>query len=289
MARGISNQTRSVNQLTFHEKDAAQNGLFVAHLESVSVETSNNAENKDFSGLDVPRLVFHFASNHANTTEVRHAYLSLFPVPSNVNTIENGTEAWRVNSVFAWIKHILDVFYLRTRAFTAEEEKALILAVDDTDENGDYVAVDPETVLAAYKTLFENVASMMNGTFKKLAEGETAKPCYKNENGKPLPCWIKLLRHRKQNNRWRNVTPNGDLGFDSFVGSGAVELVKKDAGPAILRIDPVKESITPKETKVAPTVGAAGNPMGMGGVVPPMGMGGTDGGAYSAAGEEMPF
>lgn len=289
MARGISNQTRSVNQLQFHEKDATQSGLFVAHLENVSVETSNNNENKDFSGLDIPRLVFHFASNHTENNEKRHAYLTLFPVPSNVNTIETGTEAWRVNSVFAWIKHMLDVFYLRTRAFTTDEEKALILAINDVDENGEYVAVDPETVLAAYKALFENVANMMNGTFKKLAEGETPKPCYKNENGKFLPCWIKLLRHRKVNNRWRNITPNGDLGFDSFVGNGAVELIKKDLPATVLRLDISKESITPKETKIAPVAGNQTNMIGLGGVVPSMGINEQSSGAYAAAGEEMPF
>ena len=30
--RGVSNETKAVSQLKFHEKDAAQNGLFIGHL-----------------------------------------------------------------------------------------------------------------------------------------------------------------------------------------------------------------------------------------------------------------
>ena len=37
LKRGVSNQTQAVNQLKFHEKDAAQNGLFVGHLDTVSL------------------------------------------------------------------------------------------------------------------------------------------------------------------------------------------------------------------------------------------------------------
>ena len=36
--RGVSNKTQAVAQLKFHEKDAAQNGLFVGHLEEVRVD-----------------------------------------------------------------------------------------------------------------------------------------------------------------------------------------------------------------------------------------------------------
>ena len=91
--RGVSNKTQAVTQLKFHEKDAAQNGLFVGHLESVSVEWFTDANGKEFTGEKVPRLVFHFTSNHANASEKRHVYQSLIPVPSNVNTIPEGIES----------------------------------------------------------------------------------------------------------------------------------------------------------------------------------------------------
>ena len=289
--RGVSNKTQAVAQLKFHEKDAAQNGLFVGHLEEVRVDWSNNADSKSFTGMSIPRLTFHFASNHANASEKRHVYQTLFPVESNVNTIPGGSEDWKVNNVFNWIKHILDVFYLKGREMTEAEEDALSLTFEDFDENGEYVSVEVEDVIAGYRAIFENAAAMLNGSFE-LADGETAKPVYKTSDGKFIPCWLKLLRHKKHKGDWINVGANGDLAFDSFIGNGVVELLKKDCPPTVLRLDLAKESITPKETKKTPTIGAPG--MGapaMGGVMagtPTMGMP-VDNGAFQAAGEEMPF
>lgn len=289
--RGVSNKTQAVAQLKFHEKDAAQNGLFVGHLEEVRVDWSNNADAKSFTGMSIPRLTFHFASNHANASEKRHVYQTLFPVESNVNTIPGGSEDWRVNNVFNWIKHILDVFYLKGREMTETEEDALSLTFEDFDENGEYVSVEVEDVIAGYRAIFENAAAMLNGSFE-LADGETAKPVYKTSDGKFIPCWLKLLRHKKRKGDWINVGANGDLAFDGFIGNGVVELLKKDCPPTVLRLDLAKESITPKETKKTPTIGAPtmGAPA-MGGVMagaPTMGMP-VDNGAFQAAGEEMPF
>lgn len=289
--RGVSNKTQAVAQLKFHEKDAAQNGLFVGHLEEVRVDWSNNADAKSFTGMSIPRLTFHFASNHANASEKRHVYQTLFPVESNVNTIPGGSEDWRVNNVFNWIKHILDVFYLKGREMTEAEEDALSLTFEDFDENGEYVSVEVEDVIAGYRAIFENAAAMLNGNFE-LADGEVAKPVYKTSDGKYIPCWLKLLRHKKRKGDWINVGANGDLAFDGFIGNGVVELLKKDCPPTVLRLDLAKESITPKETKKTPTIGAPG--MGapaMGGVMagaPSMGMP-VDNGAFQAAGEDMPF
>lgn len=289
--RGVSNKTQAVAQLKFHEKDAAQNGLFVGHLEEVRVDWSNNAEAKSFTGISIPRLTFHFASNHANASEKRHVYQTLFPVESNVNTIPGGSEDWRVNNVFNWIKHILDVFYLKGREMTEAEEDALSLTFEDFDENGEYVSVEAEDVIAGYRAIFENAAAMLNGSFD-LADGEVAKPVYKTSDGKFIPCWLKLLRHKKRKGDWINVGANGDLAFDGFIGNGVVELLKKDCPPTVLRLDLAKESITPKETKKTPTIGAPG--MGapaMGGVMagaPTMNMP-VDNGAFQAVGEEMPF
>lgn len=289
--RGVSNKTQAVAQLKFHEKDAAQNGLFVGHLEEVRVDWSNNADAKSFTGMPISRLTFHFASNHANASEKRHVYQTLFPVESNVNTIPGGSEDWRVNNVFNWIKHILDVFYLKGREMTEAEEDALSLTFEDFDENGEYVPVKVEDVIAGYRAIFENAAAMLNGSFE-LADGEVAKPVYKTSDGKYIPCWLKLLRHKKRKGDWINVGANGDLAFDGFIGNGVVELLKKDCPPTVLRLDLAKESITPKETKKTPTIGAPG--MGapaMGGVMagaPSMGMP-VDNGAFQAAGEDMPF
>lgn len=289
--RGVSNKTQAVAQLRFHEKDAAQNGLFIGHLEEVRIDWSNSEESKSFTGMNVPRLTIHFASNHANASEKRHVYQTLFPVESNVDTIPGGKDEWKVNNTFNWIKHILDVFYLKGREMTPAEEDALSLTFEDYDDEGQYVTVEPETVIEGYRAIFENAAAMLNGTWQ-IADDATPKPVYKDANGKFIPCWLKLLRHKKRKGDWINVGQNGELAFDSFIGSGVVELLKKDCPPVIIRLDLAKESITPKETKKTPTIGAPGmTSPGMGGVMagaPMMDMPG-DMSAFNAAGEDTPF
>ena len=289
--RGVSNKTKATAQLRFHEKDAStQNGLFIGHLDTVSVDWSVNAEGKQFTGEKVPRLTLHFASNHQNPSEQRHVYYTINCVESNVNTIPDGSEEWKVNNVFNWMKHILDVYYLKGREMTEEEEAALSLPFEDYDDEGNYVAVETSDVINGYAFIFNNFAAMMNGSFN-LKDGETAKPVYKTADGKFIPAWLKLLRHKKVKGEWRNISQNGELGFDSFIGNGVVELIRKDMPPAVLRIDMAKESITPKETKKAPSIGGVNNMAAMGGVVAgsPINMGMANNSAFADAGDEMPF
>lgn len=292
LRRGVSNKTQAVSQLRFHEKDAAQNGLFIGHLDSVTVDWSQSENSKSFPNMKVPRLTFHFASNHPNINERRHVYQTLFPVESNIDTIPGGKDEWQVNNVMNWVKHILDVFYLKGRELTEEEEDALSLPFIDYDDEGNYVAIEPEEVLDGYRQLFENAAAMLNGTWN-LKDGETAKPVYKTADGKPINIWMKLLRHKKRKGEWVNVAQNGELGFDTFIGNGCIEIMKGQTAPAILRLDLAKESITPKEVKKTPNLGVAPmNPMMGGGVVaggaiPPMGAQGSE--AFNAAQDEMPF
>lgn len=299
--RGINNNRHAVNRLKFHEKDAAGNGLFVAHLDSVSVDWSVNAEAKAFTGLRVPRLTFTFASNHTNPNERRYVVKTLFPVESNVDTIPDGKDAWQVDNVLNWAKHILDILYFKGREMTPEEEDALTLTFEDftEDENGtvQYVAIEPQEVIDGYRHVFENVAAMINGTFN-LADGETAKPCYKDANGNPIPLWTKLLRAvRNRKGDWTNVDKGGELSFTGFVGSGAIEVVKGTNPPAILRIDAAKESITPKQVNKAPSVGVPQMPgVGAGMAVPGMpGLGGnpsmnpSGNAAFAGASDDLPF
>lgn len=283
--RGVTNQTQATTQLRFHEKDAANNGLFIGHLHEVKVDWSVNADGKMFTGMKVPRLTLHFTSNHSNAQEQRHVYQTLFPVESNVNTIPGGSEEWKVNNVLNWIKHILDVYYLKGRQLTEKEEDALSIPFVDFDENGEFVALDPEEILKGYATLFNNFTSMLDGKFE-LAEGETPKCYYKDANGKYISVWMKLLRHRKRKDTWINVGQNGELGFDNFIGAGAIEVQKPNTPPAILRLDLSKESITPKETKKAPTLGGM---MPGGGIIPMDAGVPTDTSAFAEAGEDMPF
>ncbi len=294
--RGVSNQTQAVAQLKFHEKDAASNGLFVGHLEDVRIDWSTNAEDGAFRGISIPRVTLHFASEHKVATEQRHVYQTIFPQPSNVDTIPGGKESWRVDNVLNWIKHILDIYYLKGRPMTPAEEDALTLNFVDYEEdaagNCVYVPVDTEKdVVPAYRTLFENFVAMMNGQFG-LEKGEVAKPCYKTADGKYLTAWLKLIRHKKVRNEWRNAGQNGELAFDGFIGNGVVELMKKENGqpvpPTVLRIDFSKESINPKETKKVPTIGAPGAMPG-GVIAGEMPMGNApDSGAFGAA-DGLPF
>lgn len=289
--RGISNETQAVNQLKFHEKDAAQNGLFIGHLEEVKVEWSAAKEDSAFAGLKLPRLTYHFTSNHANASERRHVYHTLFPIPSNIATIPGGDSEWQVNNLFRFIKHILDVYYLKGRQLSDAEQDALALSfVDYNEDTGEYIPVEPQEVLDGYATLFNNVVAIMDGTFN-LAEGETPKCCYKNADGKYIPIWMKLLRHKKTRKGWVDNVQNGELGFDSFIGAGIIEIQKPNTPPSILRLDLSKESITPKDTKKQPSIGGQGVPA-MGAVMTggmPMGMP-MDNGAFNAAGDdEMPF
>lgn len=267
--RGVSNQTKATSQLKFHEKDAAQNGLFIGRLASVEVKWST-PEKGAFTGLKTPNLVFHFTSNHTDAAELRHVYHTLFAVESTVDTANpNGQFAWRVTNVFNHIKHILDTFYLKGRDLTPEEEDALSLNfVDFDEETNEFIIVDPQEVLNAYGTLFTNVAAMLNGTYN-IEEGEIPKPCYKDANGNPVTIWLKLLRAVKTKSGWSNVNQNEELSIPNIVGTGYIERFKPNANPLIIRLDLVKESITPKAPN-KPTLGV--NPM-IGGFATPM-MGG---------------
>lgn len=291
--RGINNETKAVSQLKFHEKDAAKNGLFIGHLEDVTLNWAVGKEGTAFAGLRMPYLTFHFVSQHANAAEQRHVYNTMFPVESNIATIPGGTDDWRVSNVLNWMKHMLDTYYLKGRLMTEAEEDALTLPFCDFDDNGEYIAVDPQTVLDGYGTIFNNFIAIMNGNFN-LKEGETPRCAYKDANGKPIAVWMKLLRHRKTKKGWINVGQNGDLGFDSFVGSGAIEIFKGNGvAPSILNIDLAKESITPKDTSKTPTIGGQGMAGMMGGAVIPGGVPSgmpMDNTAFNAAGmDDMPF
>lgn len=252
--RGITNETKAVANLRFHEKDAAPNGLFMGQLEEVKVSWSVGSEGA-FAGVKVPRLEFHFTSLHTNDVEKRHVYQTIFPIESNVLTIPGGKDAWRVDNVFNWCKHILDVILLKGRKLTDDEQALLALPFDDADDEGQYVEVDPQDVANGYGVLFTNVANLLNND---------GKPAYKDANGRPVKLWMKLIRHKKDNkNGWRDVA-KGELAFDTFPGNGAIELVKENQNPTILRLDLSKESIIPMQTK-KPTIGGNSNintPMG---------------------------
>lgn len=291
--RGVSNETKATAQLKFHEKDAnPNNGLFTGVLKEVLVDYRTISEDSkgltSFAGLSIPRLVFHFTSTHSSEAEQRHVYETLLPVESNVATIPGGSDEWRVNAIFRWVKHMMDVFYLKGRELTEAEMAALELPFVDYDEENQYVPVEPEVVIAGYKTIFDNIAAMFNGTWAE--EGKTAdgKPCYLDANGKGIRVWMKLLRARKQKNEWKNIGSNGELAFDPFVGEGVIEIQKTNIPPMVLKLDLSRESITPKVTNKQPNVAVPMAGSVMAPAMPPQNAGfAAD--PYAATGEEMPF
>jgi hypothetical protein len=295
--RGISNETRATSRLKFDDvRDANKaNGLFQGHLESVEVKDITIGEETtgmpSFNGMTVPKLILTFASNHPAVAERRYVSMQFLPAESNVDTIPNGSKAWQVDRIMAYLKHLLDVYLLKGKPMSEEQEDALTLAFEDFDDNGEYVSVDPTEVINGWRVLFENFANIMN-------TGKDGKPIYVTADGKIIPIWMKLLRFTKNKGQWKPVEGSnraGDLAFPGFVGEGVIELFVTNKAP-ILKVDATKEKIAVMDIAKTPTnpavPGMPGAPMG--GV--PAGFGdamGADNGspipAFPGAGEDLPF
>lgn len=286
--RGLGS-ARGTQRMKFSHEHAMPNGLFMAHLDSVAVSSILIGEDKtglpSFNGMQIPRIALTFASNEAEANKRHYVTLSFTAVESNVDTIPGGSKEWTVNVILDWFKHILDVYYLKGRELTQEEEEALSLSFTDFDENGEYTPVDVEEVVAGWRTLFENFANM-------LETGKNGSPIYKTADGKNIPVWIKLIRYNKTvKNGWKAVVQSGDLTFPTFVGEGCIEIFNQQAKPAI-RLDAVKEAIKPMNLD-ANKPKTPNMPMmpGMNGGVPagdPMD-GGFDAGLSAEAATDMPF
>lgn len=235
--RGLGS-ARGTARLKFGNDQAKPNGLFLGHLEEVKYSTITIGEDKtgmpSFNGFEIPKLTLTFASNEEDPNKRHYVSKTFTAVESNVNTIPGGKEEWKVNSVFDWLKHVLNVYYLKGRELTNEEAIALSLTFEDFDEQGEYVSVDTEIVINAWKVLFENFENIMN-------RGKDGKPVYHDKNNKFIPVWLKLLRYVKSRKSWTPIN-NGDLSLPQFVGEGCIEIYQQNAIPSI-KIDLVKETI----------------------------------------------
>lgn len=291
--RGIG-AARGTTRLKFSHEQAKQNGLFLGHLDSVVVSMIKIGEDKtgmpSFNGLEIPKLTLTFASNEEDVNKRHYQNLTFTAVESNVNTIPGGKEEWKINSVFDWLKHILNVFVLKGRELTEAEEAALSLPYEDFDEQGEYVPVEPEVVINGWRCFFENFENFIN-------RGREDKPYYKTKDGKNIPLWLKMIRYIKtQKKGWQPIN-NGDLSFPSFVGEGCIEIYKQNTPPAI-RVDSVKEAIIPMNIEKPkapnmPTPGYSPINSSMGGVVPVMSpMAGSENNfanIATEAAEDIPF
>lgn len=284
--RGLGS-ARGTARLKFGNDQAKPNGLFLGHLEEVKYSTITIGEDKtgmpSFNGFEIPKLTLTFASNEEDPNKRHYVSKTFTAVESNVNTIPGGKEEWKVNSVFDWLKHVLNVYYLKGRELTDEEATALSLTFEDFDEQGEYVSVDTEIVINAWKVLFENFENIMN-------RGKDGKPVYHDKNNKFIPVWLKLLRYVKSKKSWTPIN-NGDLSLPQFVGEGCIEIYQQNAIPSI-KIDLVKETILimnvekPK-TPNMPAVGGMASMMGGVAIDQTMNPMGTD--ISSQTIDDMPF
>lgn len=290
--RGLGT-ARGTTRLKFTHEMAKPNGLFLGHLESVTIGTIKIGEDTtgmpSFNGMEIPRLSLTFASNEEDASKRHYVSLNFNAVESNVNTIPGGKDEWKVNSVFDWLKHILNVYVLKGRELNEEEANALSLSFEDFDEQGEYVNVEPEDVIAGWKVLFENFENILN-------RGRDGQPYYKTKDGKNIPVWIKLIRYIKNNKKGWQPVNNGDLAFPAFVGEGCIELCKQNVVPSI-RLDSIKEAIIPMniekpKTPNMPTPGVPAMGPGISAGVPvtdPMAGNGNFAGIAAEAGDDMPF
>ena len=284
--RGLGS-ARGTARLKFGNDQAKPNGLFLGHLEEVKYSTITIGEDKtgmpSFNGFEIPKLTLTFASNEEDPNKRHYVSKTFTAVESNVNTIPGGKEEWKVNSVFDWLKHVLNVYYLKGRELTDEEATALSLTFEDFDEQGEYVSVDTEIVINAWKVLFENFENIMN-------RGKDGKPVYHDKNNKFIPVWLKLLRYVKSRKSWTPIN-NGDLSLPQFVGEGCIEIYQQNAITSI-KIDLVKETILimnvekPK-TPNMPAVGGMAPMMGGVAIDQTMNPMGTD--ISSQTIDDMPF
>lgn len=290
--RGVGNQTRGTTRLKFDNRDAQPNGLFLGHLNSVEVREITIGEDTtgmpSFNGLSIPKIVFTFSSNEADASKRRYVILQFNAIESNADTIPGGKKEWTINQVFDYFKHFLNVYVLKGREMTPEEEAALSLSYEDFDEEGQYVPVDSETVIAGWRSLFENYATMLN-------KGRDSEPVYKTKEGKPIAIWMKLLRYVKSRKKDWQAVNNGDLSFPTFVGEGVIEIFKQNAAP-VLKVDIIREDIKPRQidTPKAPNLGAPamGSAPMFGGGIPmgdPMMDANFDNNLRAQAADDLPF
>lgn len=255
--RGVNNATRGESHKKFNERTDMNTtyGLFIGHLDEIKITESvgkDDSQLRSFIGVNCPRLTLTFASNQEKEIDRKYVTMGFGPVESNADTIPGGKQEWKVNQIFDMLKHILNVFVLKGREMTEEEEDLLSLPFADFDENGDYVLVEAQVVADGYKQLFNNFKAIMDNN---------GKPYYKNANGTVLPIWMKLLRAMKGTNgknkgKWiplvNSGSTMGDLAFPQFVGSGIIEEFRQNAAPT-LTIDKTKESVSPKEYNIEET------------------------------------
>jgi len=236
MPKKINNETRSTSLKKFRPKIDRYDGLCLGALTDVNVsdvEIKADSNFEFYRGHTVPRLNFVFESREDEKGVKTSTYIhSFLPVEHSPETIDGGDKEWKWDQIASMIKHFYLVFVGREN-LTTEEINKLVVDFEDVDENGNFQEVEPEVVIDAYRKFFNNIVSLFKPGDKAI---------YKDESGKDVILWMKLIISVKG----KNIN-NGDPAFPNFPGEGVIEKRVKGVSPSIQINVGKGESIKAKE------------------------------------------
>lgn len=265
--RGINNSTRNTTRLKYDNRDASMaNGLFLGMVHEIKLSNVTIGDETkgltSFNGLEVPVVKIVFKSPKEEESKKRFVEKTFMPVESNVDTIIDGKDEWKVTSMFEFMKHILMVIVTNGKDLTEEMEDLLTLPFEDSDENGNFIQLEPETIIEGYRYVFQNFVNIINN------EGNP----YFIKNNKHVVYWIKLIRSYKSKTGWKNNVKSGELSFPTYIGEGCIEAFKTGVEPTLM-INNLKERLiavpdAPKQTKPNMFGGQNVGPVGSGVTMP---------------------
>lgn len=241
MSKGINNDVQSTSRKKFilnPEIDGGISRAIVAKIEVATADIANDSKMTTFRGKKIPRLVIHFESTMdrpgVKTSYYDHAYL---PYEHNPDNVMNKDNSWKFDSMAQTIKHLHEV--LSGRGLTKEEVELMTFPINET-ENGSFVEIPVDDIIAGWTAWFNGICAVFNGGYK-VEDDKTAPSLLINADSTPIPLFVKLLLYA--NNKEVN---NGDPGLPMFPGEGVFQKILKDV-PREIRVKIEKgESIVPK-------------------------------------------
>lgn len=196
-------------------------GVEVVENEVGKTNAKGELSTWEFAGLTIPRLIFHFEQHKSSNLDKTRYYDRVETIIGNVQNEANGGGNIATSTLDAlyeqqWdrIKHIHDCYTGLTNytAFGKDVEEAgkkLFAGYAASNKTA-------ESTVKLFTTYFKAIAKAFN-------EGKNGKAIYIIEE-KPVLCWMKLVSDYKTHKY---------LGFPTFVGTGFIELHRKDVKPTI--------------------------------------------------------
>ncbi|HOO67807.1 MAG TPA: hypothetical protein PLC53_00345 [Bacilli bacterium] len=196
-------------------------GVEVIENEIGKINAKGEVSTSEFAGLTIPKLIFHFEQHKNSNLDKPRYYDHKETIIPNLQSEANGGGNIEVKVLDAlygqqWdrIKHIHDCFA------SLSNYKALDKDVETAGKKlfAGYAASNKtaESTVKLYTAYFNAIAKAFN-------EGKDNKAIYTIDD-KPALCWIKLISAYKTHNR---------LCFPTFVGTGFIELYRKDVKASI--------------------------------------------------------